>query len=119
MFLVHFRCLFLFSFEDLIRDHDVRLFVDNDSASSAILRGFSSCGDICGLSFTAWLQAADLRIGMWVDRVASDANIADLPTRPEKEPLWARIRRELSIRWVPPPRERFAVECSRAAWLFR
>eukprot|EP00969_Alexandrium_andersonii_P070768 3123625-Alexandrium_andersonii.AAC.1 len=54
------------------------------------------------LVHAVWLLAARRSIGLWIERVASDDNIADLPSRESYDALEA-----LRAAWVPPrlPRE--------------
>ena len=73
-------------FEEL-KDTDVRLFVDNIAAQGSLIRGFSRSFSQALLCGAVWTRIARARVGLWVDRVESKANVADIPTRPEPEYL--------------------------------
>ena len=78
-------------FEEL-KDTDVRLFVDNIAAQGSLIRGFSRSFSQALLCGAVWARVARARVGLWVDRVASEENIADIPTRPDKSERFALLR---------------------------
>jgi len=57
------------------------IFSDNTSAEAATKRGSARCFDQGCLVHTIWLKLAQLRCGAWVERVPTEKNIADLPSR--------------------------------------
>ena len=57
------------------------LFIDNDSAASNLVKGYSSKTDSTAIVGTFWLQVADLRCHVYIDRVESKSNPADGPSR--------------------------------------
>lgn len=84
--------LLLEVFNDELIDTDVRLFVDNIAAQGSLIRGFSRSLSQALLCGAVWGRVASARVGLWVDRVESDANIADVPTRPDKVARFALLR---------------------------
>ena len=44
-------------------------------------RGTARCFDHAQLVHAQWLHAAKLRTQLWIQRVATDDNVADLPSR--------------------------------------
>ena len=65
----------------LLQDRQVIHFVDNDSATSCLVKGYSPKEDSCKLVGDYWLRAASLRSSMYVDRCESKSNISDGPSR--------------------------------------
>ena len=56
-------------------------FVDNDSASACLVRGYSPLVDSCALVGEYWLTACHYSIDPYIERVESKSNIADGPSR--------------------------------------
>ncbi len=56
-------------------------FVDNDSASSCLVRGYSPKSDSCEIVGVYWLEASATKTDLYVDRVESKSNISDGPSR--------------------------------------
>ena len=73
--------LALYTWENKIRRRRVLLFVDNDSAASCSVRGFSPKQDTCSLVGQFWLAASQAETEVCIDRVESKSNIADGPSR--------------------------------------
>ena len=71
----------LLTFSHLLVDTEIIHFVDNDSATSALIRGYSGKLDSARLVGDYWLIAAKTRAHVFVDRVESKANPADGPSR--------------------------------------
>ena len=65
----------------LLQDAQVIHFVDNDSATSCLVKGYSPKEDSCKLVGDYWLRAAARRMNVYIDRVESKSNIADGPSR--------------------------------------
>ncbi len=65
----------------LLQDTQVIHFVDNDSATSCLVKGYSPKEDSCKLVGDYWLRAAARRMNVYIDRVESKSNIADGPSR--------------------------------------
>ena len=76
---------------------DAPHFVDNDSAVSCLVKGYSPQVDSVALVGDYWLRCASLGIGTYVDRVESKSNIADGPSRCQFSLLSA-----LGAQYIPP-----------------
>ena len=61
----------------------VNHFVDNTVALSSLIHGYSSREDMALITNVFHLQAAALRVSIYLEYVPSKANIADLPSRSE------------------------------------
>ena len=57
------------------------LFIDNDSARHALIKGYTPSGASARLVAAFWETEATLASYSWVDRVPSLSNIADGPSR--------------------------------------
>ena len=57
------------------------LLVDSEPVQGALVKGYSSREDLCELVGIFWNLALDLRINLYIDRVPTDANPADPPSR--------------------------------------
>ena len=80
-----------------MRKRRVILFVDNDSAASCLVRGFSPKQDTCSLVGQFWLAASESEVEVYIDRVESKSNIADGPSR-----LAFELLHSLSSQFTPP-----------------
>ena len=69
------------TWQAILEDRDVLVFVDNDPAKDALVRGLSSSPASSRIVKDTRLLCASLAIGAWYDRVASPSNIADGPSR--------------------------------------
>ena len=56
-------------------------FIDNDSASACLVKGYAPTVDSCELVGQYWIRAAALKMSVYIDRVESKSNIADAPSR--------------------------------------
>eukprot|EP00435_Cladocopium_sp_Y103_P012194 s2155_g3.t1 len=56
-------------------------FIDNDSAASNLVKGYSSKSDTSPLIGDYWIVAATHSIDTYIDRVESKSNVADGPSR--------------------------------------
>ena len=63
----------------------VLLFVDNDSAASNLVRGYSPKTDSSALVGQFWLLAAQAKTEVYIDRVESKSNLSDGPSRLDLE----------------------------------
>ena len=59
------------------------LFVDNDSAASNLVKGYSPQVDSAAIAGEFWLHASALRANIYVERVESKSNLSDGPSRHE------------------------------------
>ena len=64
-----------------LRGRDVLLFVDSESVEAAIVKGASSADDLSGLIDAIWRTAVKDEVHVYVDRVPTDANPSDGPSR--------------------------------------
>merc|ERR1711951_278306 len=85
------------TWSDSLAEQDVIHFVDNDSAVSCLVKGYSPQVDLVALVGDYWLRCAALSLGTYVDRVESKSNIADGPSRADFSFLFA-----LGAVFVPP-----------------
>jgi len=69
------------TFADEIRDQPVIHFVDNNGALGSLVKGYSNKIDTIQLVAEYWIRAAALKAYMYIDRVESDSNISDDPSR--------------------------------------
>ena len=69
------------TFDDRLVGCDVLLFVDSEAVEAALVKGYSSKCDLCDLIKIFWDLVFRLRMRVFIDRVATDANPADWPSR--------------------------------------
>ena len=60
-------------------------FIDNTSALSGLIKGYSSLPDSARLAYAYHCLLFYLQISVWNSFVATSANVGDMPTRLEKE----------------------------------
>ena len=77
------QLLGLSSFAAKLQGRNIMIFSDNTSAEAATRRGSCREFDQGCLIHTIWLKLAQLRCGVWVERVPTEDNIADHPSREE------------------------------------
>ena len=65
----------------LFRNSTVNLYLDNNNAIARLVRGDSSTGAIDNMVAQFWYMAQKYNVSIWISRVPSKLNIADLPTR--------------------------------------
>ena len=63
------------------RGKRILLFLDNNAASGALIKGSSRVLVVLAMIESFWGRMAQLAASCWVERVASDANPADAPSR--------------------------------------
>ena len=71
----------LVTFADRLRGKDLLLFIDSEAVEGALVKGYSSKEDLCLLVSVFWDLVFELQITVFIDRVATDANPADWPSR--------------------------------------
>jgi hypothetical protein len=69
------------TFEDELRGRNVVIHCDNTGAEICCRKGTARHWDHAQLVHAQWLHAARARMELWVKRVATKDNIADLPSR--------------------------------------
>ena len=60
---------------------DVILLIDSEVVEAALIKGYSSRSDVCSLISQFWDLALKLKCRIFIDRVSTDANPADWPSR--------------------------------------
>ena len=73
------------TFQDRVRNSDVILLIDSEAVEGALIKGYSSKTDVCGLVSVFWELALCLRVRVFIDRISTDANPADWPSRGDLE----------------------------------
>ena len=73
--------LALETFADRIRVSDILLLIDSEAVEGALIKGYSSREDLCQLISVFWDLAFQLRVRVFIDRISTDANPADWPSR--------------------------------------
>ena len=66
---------------ELIRGRQVIHFADNKAANSAAIKGGSSASDMARIVSAMHLRWCADGINVWIEFVASESNLADLPSR--------------------------------------
>ena len=69
------------SFADQLFRTDLFLFTDSEVVEAALVKGYSSKEDICLLVSEFWDIVRTLHTRVFIDRVATDSNPADAPSR--------------------------------------
>ena len=72
------------TFGSILRGRRVYHFCDNTTALSAAVHGYANQPDLADASNALHCLACGLGIDLWLEWVASDANLADVPSRPDK-----------------------------------
>ena len=73
--------LALETFRDRLFGVDLILLIDSEAVEAALIKGYSSKQDLCSLISRFWDLVFELRIRVFIDRVSTDANPADWPSR--------------------------------------
>ena len=89
--------LALSTFSNKLKGRKVVLYSDNKGAEGSTVKGSSRAFDHNALIHHIWTKAVVDDVKLWVERVASELNIADLPSRFEYGLL-----KELGAKWVEP-----------------
>jgi hypothetical protein len=71
----------LHTFKEQLRDTSITIYIDNNTAKSAISNGSSECQVSNQIAGEIWALAYENSMSIWVERVKSELNIADLPSR--------------------------------------
>ena len=69
------------TFRDLLRGTWILVFVDSEPVQGALVKGYSAREDFCSLVSVFWRLALELRVLAYIDRVPTDSNPADPPSR--------------------------------------
>ena len=73
--------LALQTFKDRLFGADIILLIDSEAVEAALIKGYSSKEDLCYLISVFWDLVFELRARVFIDRIATDANPADWPSR--------------------------------------
>lgn len=73
--------LALRTFRDRLNGADVIILIDSEVVEAALVKGYSSKEDVCSLISIFWDLALELSARIFIDRVSTDANPADWPSR--------------------------------------
>ena len=73
--------LALETFSDRIRGADILLLIDSESVEGSLIKGYSSREDLCEIISLFWDLAFRLKVRIYIDRISTDANPADWPSR--------------------------------------
>ena len=73
--------LALQTFRERLIGADLILLIDSEAVEAALVKGYSSKEDLCLLISEFWDLVFDLRARVFIDRVATDANPSDMPSR--------------------------------------
>lgn len=73
--------LALATFADRLVQTDLILLIDSEAVEAALVKGYSSREDLCELISIFWDLVVQLRVRVFIDRVSTDANPADWPSR--------------------------------------
>ena len=74
----------IITYADCLRGRKVLFFVDNTTAISAVVHGYSRKADLAVLANMCCLLLVGLEVTPWIEYVPTDANSADIPSRVEK-----------------------------------
>ena len=69
------------TFEDHLRGKDVLLLIDSEAVEASLVKGYSSKQDLCRILEIFWDLALRFRINFFIDRISTDSNPADWPSR--------------------------------------
>ena len=71
----------LWTWRHYLREKFVLLLIDSEVVEAALIKGYSAREDVCELVGVFWDLALDLRVQIYIDRVPTDGNPADGPSR--------------------------------------
>ena len=70
------------TFKDHLRGKDVLLLIDSEAVEASLMvKGYSSKQDLCLIIEMFWDLALEHKINFFIDRISSDSNPADWPSR--------------------------------------
>ena len=77
--------LALYTFRDLLRGRDVVFLIDSEGVEAALVKGYSAREDVASIVEVFWNLALELGVNAFIDRISTDANPADWPSRSRLE----------------------------------
>ena len=69
------------TFREEIRGKLVLLFIDSEPVEAALIKSYSAKEDVCELVGLFWELVLELRCSVYIDRVPTDSNPADNPSK--------------------------------------
>ena len=96
--------LLMVTFSELLTGSELDLYCDNTAQEGALVKGSSRAWDLAVVAGHFWQMAAKVDCDVWVDRVPTDFNVSDYPTRfiSEDENGFVRAIQALGFSFVPP-----------------
>ena len=85
------------TFSQELAGRTVVVYSDNKGAEGSVRKGASAAWDHSQLIHEIWTLAWSYKMHLWVERVASEDNISDLPSREEYTLL-----RDIAAEWISP-----------------
>ena len=73
------------TFKSQLEGSSTLLFVDSEPVQGALVKGYSAREDMCELVSVFWRCALVLKTNLYIDRISTDANPADHPSRNRME----------------------------------
>ena len=98
----------IWSCPSFLRHSRINLYVDNDTVSNSLIRGDCTDPFIAAMIKVFWMLAENLQLDIWIGRVGSKVNPADLPTRLQKLPF--KVKHSIHFRGL------FALLCEVLKW---
>ena len=89
------------TFGDLLKGADLVLYCDNTAQEGALTKGFSTAWDMAVVAGVFWELAGRSDCDVWIERVPSELNLADCPSRPF-DPASRSVLEALDVQWTPP-----------------
>ena len=77
---------FLWTAQSFLRNKRVNLYIDNDTASNTLIRGDCADAFLSAMIKAFWKMAEKRQLDVWISRVGSSVNPADLPARKKTPP---------------------------------
>ena len=88
------------TFQNKLKNRNVRVWTDNIGGECALRKQTSRMTDHNAIVHLTWLRAAQIGAGLFMNRVPTNENIADGPTRPTEEVAMSILER-LQAKQVP------------------
>ena len=71
----------LCTFADRVQCADIFVMIDSEAVEGSLIKGYSSREDLCEIISIFWDLALSLKTRVFIDRISTDANPADAPSR--------------------------------------
>ena len=89
------------TFPDSLSESDLVMYCDNTAQEGALAKGFSTAWDMAVVAGVFWELAGRIDCDVWIERVPSELNLADCPSRPF-DPNSRSVLEKLNVQWTPP-----------------